>query len=104
MIKLSKEMITRICSEANSEAEATVALYKVAFPEFDNIKVIKKWPRVSTATAVFIMTQMRLKKDINGGTAGGLWLNRGFSSATNSGMPDWVVDTSDCGLVMKEVE
>lgn len=103
MIKLTKEMIDKVFKDGMNEkephqADVLIRIYKIAFPNWDNIKKINSWPRISKKTWMYIMSKFIAfdKKYHPKVMNGGIWLNNGFSN--NENIKDWVVDTSNCNI------
>lgn len=95
MIKLTDAMLDAAFSASN-QFDALVALYRIAFPDWDRIARIDHWPSVSRSTNMsiskrFIVFDHAHHPDI---VNGGLWMNSGFS--TNDSVPDGMIDISTC--------
>lgn len=99
MIPLSKETIDKIFDEAKEQYDYTLALYRIAFPDYDSITSIDGHPQVSRTTGEYIFDKAIAFDKIHHPNVinGGLWLNKGFSSS-DSKMKDWIVDTSTCKI------
>jgi len=87
---LTKKMIEAIFEAATDPYEVLVKLYRVAIPEWDNVKTIGSFPQVSKETAIYILDCMKQKFPDGDGLL--LWLNKGFSSAAP--IKDWIIDNS----------
>ena len=96
-MKLTQEMINGIFEDANEQADYTLAIYKIAFPDWDDIKAISGYPKISQETNKYIFDQAISfdKKNHPDVISGGLWMNRGFSSCDET-VPDWTIDISTC--------
>jgi len=101
METLTKKKIDEIFEQAEEQYEYALALYKVAFSDFDAIKAMSGHPRISVETGKYLFDKaIAFDKEKHPDIiAGGLWLNKGFSS--NDDVPDWKIDIS---LVQKEYE
>jgi hypothetical protein len=69
------------CFKASHQQEIMVNLYKIAIPEWDNIKKLTGWPSINDATwkyicKLFIEFDHKNHPDC---LAGGCWMNSGFS-------------------------
>ena len=100
--ELTQEMIDNVFETAADQGEAVIGMYKIAFPEWDRItKIHDGYPHVSSDTSTYIFGKaIAFDKEHHPDVlAGGAWMNSGFSG--EEGIPDWVVDTSDCRLELK---
>jgi hypothetical protein len=97
-IRLTKSMIEKIFEDAPDTAKATEALYRVAFPDWDDIARIEGYPKVSRETNTVIFRHMMDLDRANEVTHmhGGAWFNSGFSQ---DDVPDWVIDLSRCKAI-----
>ena len=99
-IKVTREEINKIFKEANHQEEIVIGLYKLALPDWDNIKKVNGWPTINKSTNEHLFIKFRefdRKKHPNV-IAGGLWLNMGFSSLDSNYLNDWEIDTSHLAL------
>ena len=94
MKNLSKIMISNMVKDSDNEITCLLALYKQAFPNFDKIKSIESWPKVSQITASYILAEMHTKFDAS--SVNMLWLNKGFGSKE---MNDFKIDISECKVI-----
>ena len=101
MKKLTKKQIDEIFEQAKEQYDYALALYKVAFPDFDDIKALDGHPKVSVETGKYLFDKaISFDREHHPDVVnGGLWLNKGFSS--NDDVPDWEIDIS---LVQIEYE
>ena len=97
MIKLTKNIINEIFENANEQGDYAMALYKIAFPDWDNIKAISGHPKISEETNKYIFDQaIAFDKEKHPGVMpGGLWVNIGFSSLDET-ISNWIIDLSIC--------
>lgn len=100
MIELTKQMIDDVFEKAEHQADWLIALYKTAFPNWDEIAKLKGFPAVSKATSDYLWLMAidfddEHHPDVQ---AGGMWLTHGFAWAE---MPDWMIDTSHCEVEYK---
>lgn len=95
-IKLSKETIDKIFEKAEDQADYAISLYKLAFSEWDTIKHVDGYPRVSETTNKYIFDKaISFDKEKHPNVqCGGLWLDKGFS--TNEKVKDWEITLEDC--------
>ncbi len=110
MIELPQDQIDKIFREAKTQREYWNALYHVAFPDWNNIKKTRGYPKVSKPTGFYLMQKAidwdseHLKdKRVNGMKifSGGLWMNEGFSTDCNL-TRDWVIDCSRVKIEYKQ--
>ena len=103
MIPLTKEQIDQVFNSSAGQYDFAVGMYKIAFPDFDNIEFIDGWPRVSRETAEYIMDKaMAIDKEFHPDViCGGLWMNKGFS-CNNPIEQDWMIDISHCKIIYNE--
>jgi hypothetical protein len=90
MIKLTPDMINKCFENATHQQEVMIKLYKLAIPEWDNIKKLTGWPKISNDTwtyicKLFIEFDRKNHPDV---MAGGCWMNSGFSIEK---IPDWII-------------
>ena len=101
-IKITKMDIDQCFEGIEHQADAAVALYKLAFPNWDDITDIDGWPKAGRDMCEYIFRKFfefdeKHHPDV---IKGGLWLNKGFSTLNNDHL-DWEIDTSDCKLTLK---
>jgi hypothetical protein len=91
--ELTKEAIDKAFEQAQSEQDYTVALYRLAYPEWDSIRCLEEYPQVSKTTGLYIMGKASAWNKQHGLPRVGLWFNAGFGTFKNEGVPDWTVTT-----------
>lgn len=96
-VKLDPEKVKQLFEDETNQVDVCLALYKMVFNDWDNIKSIEDHPRVTRETNLQLF-DLFIKFDSKhhpGAMRGGLWMNSGFGSAelhpeiTN--LPDWTV-------------
>jgi hypothetical protein len=94
-IQLPQSLIEETISKASDEVTAFINLYRIAIPDFDKVKSINGFPKVSTKTAVYLIDKLSEKseKPVDMGL---LWMNQGFSADENT--PHWTIDVSNVQL------
>ena len=102
-IIISKEDINEIFEESKDQGEATVRLYKLAFPDWENIIKIEGWPSIGQEAGEYIHRKfMRFDSEHHPEViSGGLWMNSGFSTFDNEHL-GWEIDISTCTATYKE--
>lgn len=113
MIPLPKEKIDDIFDKAESQYDYWSALYRVAFPNWDDIKKIKGFPHVSEETNSYIIAKCIEWDDAHNLVSehglpvlsGGLWINKGFGTAFHGEYCDidWMIDVSGVEVKYKDL-
>jgi len=100
--KLKKEEITSVFENSKHQFEYLIGLYKLIVPDFESVRRIDGFPVISVKTNEFItMLAVNFDKEHHPGVfAGGLWLNRGFST---SDIPDWEFRLNKSHIIKGEV-
>ena len=101
-VTLDKDTVEALFKEHDHQSDVVVELYKMVFPDWDNITHVEGWPTVNKATGnklfnLFIdFDKIHHPKVIRGG----LWMNNGFSTVEDMGLNDWQV--ARCEVTYKE--
>ncbi len=99
--KLDKQKIIDLFAiENTSTVEIMISIYKMVFPNWDDIESIDGWPTISNFTShkifgLFMAFDAKNNPDV---LPGGLWMNKGFSTLKSDHLLDWVVDMSTCTI------
>jgi hypothetical protein len=98
---ITKEQIEQIFASSNHQAEVVEALYRLAFPDYDDIVKLDGFPEAGERLSKLIWDKFfefdfAHHPDV---MPGGRWMNNGFS--TNKKLGDWEVDTSQVKKVME---
>ncbi len=80
-MQVTKKQIQGIIQKAKTLDEAVVNLYKIVFPDWEDIEKIKGWPQISKKGNQFIFDLLIKRFGLQGGMA---WVNNGFSSLEGS--------------------
>ena len=101
MKQLTQETIDNIFESAQDQRDCIVALYRIAFPMWDDIATVDGYPKISKATNEYIFSKFFEFDKINHPRVlpGGLWLNNGFSSLDSGDLVDWVVESCEFTLI-----
>ena len=93
---LTEQEIDEIFEFSRDQSEACVALYRLAFPEWDELKCIKGWPVVGKEAGLYISKKFMAfdRKHHPAFLNGGLWMNKGFSTVAELG--PWELCTDHC--------
>jgi hypothetical protein len=86
--------------ELDDQAEVLIALYKMIFPDWEDIEELQGWPAINNYTweeiaFLFVEFDKIYHPKV---FAGGCWVNRGF---TIGEAPNWTADLSRCEIVYK---
>ena len=95
---LNRKDIDRIFETSGDQAEACVALYRLAFPHWDEITRIDGFPSVGKEAGEYIWKRfMAFDRQHHPDVFnGGLWLNKGFSTLEGAGLGPWELSTETC--------
>lgn len=102
MIELTKEIIDKCFEGCINQHQYWHNLYKTAFKNWDNIKNIEGFPKVSKKTNEYLFHKCIIfdQKYHPNVLNGGLWINKGFG--TNYDLEkDWVIDISRVGVLLR---
>ncbi len=109
-IILAKEEIDSIFEEHTHQLDVALALYRIVYPDWDDIKSLDGWPKAGKEVGKYLMEKFitfdrkhhhsaRISRgDIRdrGCMPGGLWLNKGFSAIDNEDVHPWDVIAAPC--------
>lgn len=103
-MKLTKEQVDQVFEKAEHQEEAIIGLYKLVFPEWDNIASIAGFPYVGHGLSEYIWQKcIQFDKAHHPNVMpGGMWLNNGWS--TKDGLDGWSVDRSESEVIMEEAD
>jgi len=103
-IILDKEKVKLLFEENSHQSDVLVGLYRMAYPDYDQIAKIDGWPTINQKTWMTIAGLFR-DFDIEHHPevmSGGCWLNTGFSTlAATEDLKDWEVDLTTCEVILK---
>ena len=102
-IQLDERTVDQLFKDNGHQVDVALAIYKMVFPNWDDIVSIDGWPSVNSSTANKLMGKFIKFDRVNHPTvfAGGLWMNKGFSIAESpNDLRDYEVDLS----TVKEIE
>mgnify|MGYP001600303347 CR=1 FL=1 len=91
LVKLSAKQIDECFEGKTSQADVVIAIYRIVFPQWDEIQQISGWPRCNKNTGKYIWRKfIEFDQQHSAGViAGGLWCNKVFGS--DDSIPDWKV-------------
>lgn len=93
--QLDQEAIEQLFLDLDHQVDVALAIYKMAFPNWDDIVSIDGWPSINKKTANalmqhFISFDRRHHPEV---FSGGLWMNKGFSQAEEpNDLNDYEID------------
>jgi len=95
-IKLDQEEVRALFRTSENQSDIVLALYKMVYPDWDDIKSIEGYPTINPKTNEEIFGMFRIfdrnhcpDQSI---LRGALWFNKGFSTLKGSDVPEWTVD------------
>lgn len=91
LIPLTREDIDSIFAAAEIQSDYIIALYRVAFPFWDDIASVNGHPQISEPTGLYIFERAIAFDKENHPEIfnGGAWMNSGFSTLDSDDIPDW---------------
>jgi len=94
-----QKRIQEIFDYASSNQEALFEIYKLIFPDMDNIKKIEGHPVADKNLWTYIWRLfIQLDRKCHPQEfAGAIWINKGFGM--NSGLKSWSIDLSKCNVL-----
>ena len=91
LVELTRDSIDRIFDAAEEQADYILALYRVAFPQWDSIASVDGHPQISEITGLHIFERAIAFDKENQPEIfnGGAWMNQGFTTFESEDIPDW---------------
>lgn len=101
---VSPEQIDAIFEAHDNQHAVCVDLYRLAFPEYDNIEKIHGWPAVGEELGAYIWKRFMAfdKQHHPEVLSGGLWMNQGFSTHEGKQLGPWELSADNCKVVKKD--
>jgi hypothetical protein len=95
---LNKEQIDAIFTSSNHQSEVCIALYRLAFSDWDQLKSIEGWPGIGKEAGLYITRRFMEfdRKHHPDVLNGGLWMNKGFSAHDGARLGPWELCTDNC--------
>jgi hypothetical protein len=92
-IRLSAAAVQACFENQTHQGDVLIALYRLVFPDWDDIDQIEGWPSVNEKTwkAIARMSMDFDKVHHPNVMAGGCWMNSGFSTMHGAKLRDWEV-------------
>jgi len=102
MIELTKDIIDKCFENCIRQSQYWTNLYRIAFKNWNNIKSIKGFPKVSKETGTYLAQKCIDfdRKHHPEVMSGGLWLNKGFGVDYDL-KEDWIIDISGVEVILK---
>lgn len=98
-VRLDKDKVKELFEKSTHQADVTIGLYRMVFPEWDFIEQMDGFPKVNHKTGLTLMQWFMEfdRKHHPNVMNGGCWLNHGFSSDEKSSnrIRDWRVERCD---------
>jgi len=95
-----QERIDAIFEASENQQDAAIAVYTIAFPDWEKIVEVNGWPACGEKMHNYLFGKfIRLDKEHHPEVfAGGLWMNKGFS--INRKLGDWEIDVSKAKVTL----
>ena len=98
-----RTMAKVLLPEPTGQSDALIAIYRIVFPQWDQIESLDGWPKCNKTTwqaicSLFMEFDRAHHADV---MPGGLWMNNGFSSRDSDHLKDWEVEA--CPFTLAEV-
>lgn len=102
MDTITKEQIEKCFDGKNHQTDVLIALYKIAFPDWDAIIEINGYPKIGKKASLLIWDKfIKFDKEHHPGVVnGGLYLNKGFS--TDEKLGDWELSTENVEVIYEK--
>lgn len=90
-IILDSNKIDEIFQENDHQIDVTIALYKLVYPNWNDITLVDGYPTINEFTSKYIMGKFiefdkKYHPDVMNG---GCWMNKGFSALYGESLKDW---------------
>lgn len=101
-MKLNQKEVEKLFEECNHQSDVIIGIYKMVFPQWNDIEKIDGWPTINKETSekLFKLFIAFDKKYHPGVMAGGLWMKNGFSTLAGDNLALWEVDSETCKVIM----
>jgi len=95
-----KKEIREIIEQHNHQSDALISIYKMVFPDWNQIKKINGHPEAGESLWKFIFNLFsELAQKFHPKVCpGGIWFNIGFSS--NTDLDPWEISFENCSVIM----
>ena len=100
LVELDRESVNMVFQNAQNQGEYIIGLYKLVYPDWDDIVKVNGFPKVSDTDNHHIMVQAIAfdKREHPDVISGGGWMNNGFSSYASDGIADGTCMQADYTL------
>jgi hypothetical protein len=101
---LNPDAVKALFNEHDHQVDVALAIYKMVWPNWDDIESIDGWPSVTNETANKIMKWFIEFDKVHHPDvfAGGLWMNKGFSTSDSEWLIYFEVDDENVKLTYKD--
>ena len=101
---ITQGQVEQIFASSTHQVEVVEALYRLVFPDYDDVAKINGFPEAGPKLSKLIWERFFEfdRKHHPEVMQGGRWMNNGFS--TNKELGEWEVDASGVQKIMKEVQ
>lgn len=103
-VALREEDVKALFETKLHQNDVLIGIYRLVVPDFDRLQAVNGWPSVNNDTwqeiaLLFVEFDQKHHPDV---FAGGLWLNRGFSTAHGDRLRNWEASLKGVELVYGE--
>lgn len=98
LTNLSSKKIDKVFENAETQLDYLIKLYQIAIPNWNDVKNIDGFPKVSKTTNVYLFNKaIKFDQEKHPNVMnGGLWLDMGFGCSEN--LPDWQISLNECKI------
>lgn len=100
-VPLREEDVKALFEKHTHQADVIEGIYRLVLPDYDRIQRVEGWPSCNNDTwqeiaLLFVQFDQKYHPEV---MAGGLWMNRGFSTAHGERLRSWEVSLKGVELV-----
>jgi len=101
---MTKEQVEQVFVDAMTHEDYLIGIYRLVFPDWDNIERIERWPACNEFTwSAICRMAMDWDQAHTNCFAGGAWMNNGFS-CDKTIKQNWYVSLAGCNVIYKREE
>jgi hypothetical protein len=98
-VRLTEEQIDACFEDTTDQCDVLLRLYRLILPDWDEITSMDGWPSCNERTWKGIARRfVAFDQAHTDAMAGGLWLNRGFTTSHGETLQDGVVSFRGCAI------